>query len=388
MKSIIPIDETWTVSSFRKTSEHADEILENNGLPNPENPFDSLQTQQAQMTDATYMNWATVIVGTLGVDRNTRDLILDRLDNGSNDLDRVVTEIVTDPNIGLDSDMQAAVNQIWTDTKANLEKEQIRTVWLNLNDEDKARSLAMLDPKEWVVQSFSGSINGYLQVPETLVDERTSVDEATRRRINEGINDGTITLQEIRELLVPNSDLDIAPTNEGESAAENNWFWKPTGDVMFSVEGEDPIEIPCWPESVRDSTSASWSQEMTTYQHYEPKNTYKSSGPRTVSCSFKIHRAMWDGNQDSGDTEKLIAYMESACYPDYETQASEPPRSLLIVGNSIRIKGIMTSFEKTYQGPIGPDNCYDEVILSLSITEESDNVLSTSAVRGGLAGWR
>jgi hypothetical protein len=97
---------------------------------------------------------------------------------------------------------------------------------------------------------------------------------------------------------------------------------------------------------------------------------------------------MWTGNQDDGNAEAMVAYIESANYPDYEMQSADPPRVLLLIGGSIRIKGILTSFSKKYQGPIGPDNKYDELVISITITEESDHVLGTSAVRGGLAGWR
>lgn len=332
MKSIIPIDETWTVNSFRNSTENADEILSYNNLPNMSHPFDSLQTQQRKTYNFLGM-----------LDEEKRKLLEDRT-------------------------------------------AQVQAVRLNLNDYNKAYAIAMMEPEDWLVYRDTGSVNGYLQVPEILVDERESVDEAIRARIMNSENDGNIDV--IRELLAPQGDSDVAPSGSVTGIEETDWFWKPTGDVMFSVEGQSPMEIPCWPDNVKDTTSATWSQEMTTYQHYEPKNTYKSSGPRVVSCSFKIHRAMWDGNQDSGNTEALVAYMESACYPDYDTQASEPPRVLLLIGNSVRIKGILTSFDKTYQGPIGPDNCYDEVVISISITEESDNVLSTSAVRSGLAGWR
>ena len=127
---------------------------------------------------------------------------------------------------------------------------------------------------------------------------------------------------------------------------------------------------------------------MTTVQHYEDQNTFKQSGPRTMDLLFKLHRAMWNGNQDSGDCETLVAYIESACYPNYDTQAAEPPRVLFTAGKSIRIYGIVTSFNAKYCGPIGPDVKYDRVEISLSIKEESQNVLSTQAVRSGLAGWR
>lgn len=263
------------------------------------------------------------------------------------------------------------------------ESTHVQDIKKNLDDWDKSLALASMSGSDWVAYSQTQLINGFLSVPELLVTDRTSVPDQIRKQIMEKSD-----LFSIRRLLQPDVAVDVIPGSQSTAGDSGNWFWKPTGDVMFGIEGQQPMEIPCYPESVKDTTSATWSQEMTTYQHYEPKQTFKGSGPRTVSCTFKIHRAMWTGNQDSGDSEKLVAYMESACYPDYDTQAAEPPLALLLVGNSVRIKGILTSFDKSYQGPIGPDNCYDEVIISISITEVSDNVLSTAAVRGGLAGWR
>lgn len=325
MKSIIPIDETWTPSTFRRITEHADEILQNNNLPYEKNPFAPLYIQQREA-------------------------------------------------------LREAAS--WTDIPYK-EADQIQAVCQNLNDFDKAYALAMLGKEAWNRYHVTQEIEGNLHVPELLVTERVAVNLAKQVFIR---NCGDLSL--IRKALSVQAEVDVVPSGGAAEVSATDWFWKPTGDVMFGVEGQEPIEIPAWPESVKDSTSATWSQEMTTYQHYEPKQTYKGSGPRTVSCTFKLHRAMWDGNQDSGNAETLVAYMESACYPDYDTQAAEPPRSLLTIGKSIRIRGILTSFDKTYQGPIGPDNKYDEIIISISITEESDNVLSTEAVRGGLAGWR
>ena len=318
MKSVIPIDPTWTLTSFRNSYNQAEDILSNNALPNPSAPFAKLTTQQQQYLPGVYS---------------------------------VATHI--------------------------------HEIKQNLNDSDKAAAIAGMSPQDWMTYATTKSINGYLMVPEHLVTERVSVPDNIRTQIM-----NTSDLVTIQQLLQPGANIDVLPGGPGVGGDTGNWFWKPTGDVMFGIEGQAPIEIPCFPESVKDSTSATWSQEMTTYQHYEPKQTYRGSGPRTVSCTFKIHRAMWTGNQDSGDSEALVAYLESACYPDYDTQSAEPPRSMLTIGSSVRVRGILTSVDKSYQGPIGPDNGYDEVIISISIVEVSDNVLSTAAVRGGLAGWR
>ena len=45
MKSILPIDETWTVTSFKRTNQNADEILRLNNLPNPARPNASIEYQ-------------------------------------------------------------------------------------------------------------------------------------------------------------------------------------------------------------------------------------------------------------------------------------------------------------------------------------------------------
>lgn len=328
MKSVIVIDETVTLATFRRTVIHSDEILRLNKLPNKTCPYSP---------------------------------ILHQLYN--NDF-QAMTKLGFEPEYS--------------------ESQHVKGVKAQLTDKLKAGVIAEFTPAEFLRYSILGSMPGCLIVPDAYVDDVVAVSGHTQQAV---LHD--LLLREVRDDLradAPKLDIPLIETEFGET--QDNWYWKPTGDVTIQIEGQTSLEIPCFPESVSDSTSATWSQEMTTYQHYEPQNTYNKSGPRVVTCTFKIHRAMWDGNQDSGKAEELVAYMQSACYPNYDTQASEPPRVTLIIGKSIRIVGILTTMETTYSGPIGPDNKYDCIDINISITEESDNVLSTDAVRHGLAGWR
>lgn len=328
MKSIIPVEDTWTIASFKRQTPHADQILKANNLPNPTCPYSSIYNQL-------YNN-----------------------------------------------DFQS-VNRLQVVPEYS-EKAHIRGVQAQLDDNIKANTIAEFTPSEYVRYSMLGTFSGCLIVPNEYVDEITPVSGKVQNRVLQDDN-----IDAVRSDLrtdIPRLEFPRIDTETGDS--QDNWYWKPTGDVMVQIEGQAPLEIPCFPESVSDSTSATWSQEMTTYQHYEPQNTYNKSGPRVVNCTFKIHRAMWDGNQDSGKSEELVSYIQSACYPNYDTQASEPPRITLIIGKSIRIVGILTTMETNFSGPIGPDNKYDCVDISLSIQEEADTVLSTDAVRSGLAGWR
>lgn len=328
MNSLIEIEDKWYPEDFVRLYENGREILDYNNLPNPTNPFATLYVQQRKALDPA-----------IHITYNERD--------------------------------------------------QIAAVYKNLNDAYKARVIANLSNEDWLVYQVTGTINGFIQVPPEKVDNLKPVSEDERIEIGKLYeHEAPDTLDKIQDILNSNREAVIpAPGgSSGGGGAVTGWFWAPRGEVYIAV-GDKVLEIPTWPEGVKDSIGVSWSQEMTTNNHYEPVNTFKNSGPRVVSCTFKLHRAMWTGDE-SDDCEQLVSLMESACYPDYDTQASEPPECCLIVGNSVQIVGIMTSFEKTYQGPISEANKYDEVIVSISITEVSQNVLSTQAVRKGLAGVR
>ena len=344
MNSILPIDETWTISKFKELYQNATEILAANGLPNPDCPNETIETQQLRNLETQLQN--------LGIDTSS-DEYLSLIDTTS----------------------------------------QINAIKSSLSDKLEATAIATLSKTEYIAYQILGMIPRVLSVPQQLITKKSPVDydiQKTILDVTPDPEDPTSTdeaLHIIQGLLRTTKPYIPIPTDTG-SVSEGNWYWKPRGEVMFQVEGQPAMEIPCWPDSVQDNTSATWSQEMTTYQHYEPQNTYKQSGPRTLSCTFVIHRAMWTGNQDDGNSERLVAYMQSACYPDYDKQSAEPPRVTLTIGKSVRIVGILTSLSTKFSGPIGPDTKYDCVDISVQITEESENVLSTTAVRNGLASWR
>lgn len=331
MNSILEVDDTWTIDTFRRQYPNADEILRLNNLPNPKCPHDTIRNQL----------------------------------------------------YNADFDKIQALEKLGTDLRYH-EYYQVGAVKANLTDQVKAEAISNMTPSEFIKYQNLGTIPGYMIIPSDMVDSVEPIPNYLQYQILQ-----KNSIADIQEVIRKNNpDIDIPYTDNAGLGSEDNWYWKPTGEVTIQIEGEEVMEIPCYPEEVSDNVTATWSQEMTTYQHYEPQNTYKQSGPRILTCLFKIHRAMWTGNQDSGDSEALVAYIQSACYPDYDTQAAEPPRVTLIIGKSVRIVGILTSMDTKYYGPIGVDGKYDCVDVSISITEESDNVLSTKAVRSGLAGWR
>ena len=341
MKSLLPIDETWTAKTMGRVIGSTAAILQHNNLPDTgknANPFGTILEQQKN----------------------------------------VIKNIATGIHAFKD-ELSQEINHV-NDIKASL------------SDDIKATALAAMNATEYSDFKVSGFMSGFLNVPSSEVDEVVPLDKSLQTQILQVEVDEDHPFdarQHIHHLMRSQlKKLEIPAKFTPNRQSEDNWYWKPRGEVMFQIEGAEPMEIPSWPDDINDRIGVSWSQEMTTFQHYEDQNTFKQSGPRTMDLLFKLHRAMWNGNQDSGDCETLVAYMESACYPDYDTQAAEPPRVLFTAGKSIRIYGIVTSFNAKYCGSIGPDVKYDRVEISLSIKEESQNVLSTQAVRSGLAGWR
>ena len=339
MKSLLPIDETWTAKAMLRVVPKAAEIMQHNKLPDTSpgaKPFATLLAQQKHVIQT--------IAGGVKLTQN-------------------------------------------------LAEQQVNDIKANLSDDIKAVAIAAMTPNDYSDYKTTGFLSGFLNVPGMLIDTATPIMKDVQTQI---LNLKTDTSQEVEASLRQAQEIlrnqipvvEIPARTSIGRQSEDNWYWKPRGEVMIQIEGAEPMEIPAWPDKITDNVAVSWSQEMTTYQHYEDQNTFKQSGPRTMDLTFKLHRAMWNGNQDSGDCEALVAYIESACYPDYDTQAAEPPRVLFTAGKSIRIYGIITGMRTEYGGPIGPDTKYDEVIINISIKEESQNVLSTQAVRSGLAGWR
>lgn len=349
MKSLLPIDETWTVNTFCRALTAATPILTYNKLPDTSktnaNPFSTLLEQQKN-----------VIQTVAGGVKYAHDTI---------------------------------------ETTADLAVKQLTDIKSNLSDDIKAVAIASMDQNQYSDYKVTGFLSGFLNIPSMIIDTVTPIVKGVQTQILNLTTESTdpeeligslSTAQDILRNQIP--VVEIPATTTSNKNYTDNWYWKPRGEVMIQIEGAEPMEIPAWPEDISDHIAVSWSQEMTTFQHYEDQNTFKQSGPRTMTLLFKLHRAMWNGNQDSGDCEALIAYIESACYPDYDTQAAEPPRVLFTAGKSIRIYGIITNMNVKYYGPIGPDVKYDCVDISIDIKEESQNVLSTQAVRSGLAGWR
>lgn len=144
-------------------------------------------------------------------------------------------------------------------------------------------------------------------------------------------------------------------------------------DCYIAVNGMC-IWFPCYPESVSDSNSASYSSENILGRS-EPFQYYTGSGPRTVSVGFEFHTDMCG---DVNYIYKIADVVESACYPNYGGTIAAS-KVVFHCANNITIRGIISSVSTKYSGPI-IDNKYAVVNLDFSVTEVTGNPPSASQI--------
>ena len=178
-------------------------------------------------------------------------------------------------------------------------------------------------------------------------------------------------------------DLGLVSRNSDENAQSNpmNWFNIPLDKItLYSSLTGGSINIPAYPEEYSDERVANYTTMPDLLYQYEPWQMYQSSGPRSNTFEFHLHRDMWTGNHTDGKANDLIRFCEAQCYPIYNGSSVVSPTVTLYVNGSALITGIMTNVGVNWSGPIGHDGWYLEFTLSLTIVEVSTTTLDHSAV--------
>ena len=171
----------------------------------------------------------------------------------------------------------------------------------------------------------------------------------------------------------------ILSTRTESEATKNpmSWFKLPDDQItLYSSLSDDYVEIPVYPEGFADSRAANYTTMPDLIYQYEPWQMYQSSGPRSNSYVFHMHRDMWTGDHRDGKANQLIRFCQAQCYPKYNGSAVNAPTVSLYIAGSCVIRGVMNNVEVTWDGPIGLDGWYLEFTLRLSITEVSADVLN------------
>lgn len=154
------------------------------------------------------------------------------------------------------------------------------------------------------------------------------------------------------------------------------------GEVTVTIDGYT-LYMPCYPENITDRTNVNY-DEQNALGRSEPYQAYNNSGPRSIPFTFKMHREMMDGDRE--EVEKIVRWIESAAYPNYDTNVAAVKVSVK-VGKTIYISGIMTDQSTSWEGPIGDDQKYNMVTVSFTIKEVTGDPKKSETIRK-IGGYR
>lgn len=139
--------------------------------------------------------------------------------------------------------------------------------------------------------------------------------------------------------------------------------------------------LPVYPNEFSDTNNANFSAvsllgRSVDYQIYQGSS-------RSVSFTLNLHEELCNSPEDMHD---LVAYIESACYPDYTSGVVQAPEIVFKIGRHFKIRGILTSCTANWKAPI-IDGRLVNCDLSVSITETTGPYSSGGvASRGGFRG--
>lgn len=262
-------------------------------------------------------------------------------------------------------------------------------------DSDIFEAAAMLGEEAWKVLKSLGTLPGYLKMPDTANIPSSAYTMGDNQPVKTVIYNKAIASLKAKGTIDPVifNDYDsnkFAPVS-GDTATSSPYqaFNLPWGKIsLYSSLADKSVYFPVYPEELDDETIANYEQMPDTIFQYEPWQTYKSSGPRSITLTFKMHRDMWSGDHRDGKCQELVRFCQAQCYPRYRGAAVFTPIVSMYIEGQQYIRGIVTSVKPHWEGPIGLDGWYLVCNLDISITEVAQVPLNyDSVMKGGLIGW-
>lgn len=322
------------------------------------------------------------------------DITLSKLTKlvGSKNVDNILAanSLTRVANIGkqlIDKQTAARVN-----SKEVTREQKISTLNSHVGSSDVFEELALLSSNDWKVMNATGSLPNRLVIPESVNIPDSADLIGNGRPVSKRVYSRTIECirkshsGEVDSSIFNDYDANVAGVFNADKKTTSSdpfqWFQIPWGDISLhsSIENAS-VDFPVYPEEMRSSRSATYTQMPGILFQYEPWQTYESSGPRSETYTFHAHRDMWTGDHRDGLANNLIRFCEANCYPDYNGSAVNTSIVTLFVKGKKVIRGVMTSCETTWTGPIGLDGWYLEFTITLSITEVSETPLNYKVVR-------
>lgn len=248
----------------------------------------------------------------------------------------------------------------------------------------------LLDDNGWKVLANLGTFPGMLRIPEDVSLPFASDIYGLQKSV-----DPEIYGKAMDQLSTPpyytidpaifQQFTNISPSRSVEPGPGNGSifeaFHMPWGSIsLYSSLAKKSMDFPVYPESVDDGVVANYTTMPDMLYQYEPWQMYTSSGPRTNTYEFDMHRDMWTGDHRDGRCNELIRFCEANCYPMFNGSAVNTSIVTLYVKGSVLISGVLTDVTVNWDGPIGQDGWYLHCKLKLTITEISQKPLDFNTV--------
>lgn len=311
---------------------------------------------------------------------------------------RNVQTILAKNNLKRTPKIGSALKALNDTVKATVENNvtwQKKTSILNTftQDSDIFEEACTLGEQDWKVLSSLGTFPNMLKIPETikLPDDNDLLGNGigVHNTVYKSVMNDLKRPPHIIDMSVFNnysSTKDISLVDGASSSGSGNmfdqWFKLPWGDITLHSSLDDTsIDFPVYPEEMRDGRTANYTEMPDMLYQYEPWEVYQSSGPRTNTYTFKMHRDMWTGDHRDGKCNELVRFCEACCYPEYNGSAVNTTKVTLYVKGAPLISGIMKKVDTDWGGPIGLDGFYLECDLTIEISEVSDTPLSYQTVK-------
>ena len=259
-----------------------------------------------------------------------------------------------------------------------------------VQDSDVFEKAALASEDEWRVISNLGTFPGMLKVPESIQLPDNSDILGSGSAISRTIYDKAMNqLQTAPHTIDPSIFNEYSAIRNASLTASSKqtsnamkWFKLPWGEVtLHSSLDDESIDFPCYPEEPSNSIKANYTEMPELLYQSEPWQLYESSGPRTNTYKFDIHRHMWSGDHNDGMANKLIRFCEAHCYPRFNGSLVNTSIATLYVHGNPLIRGIITEVSTEWDGPIADDGWNLHFKLSLTITEVSNESLNYDVVK-------
>lgn len=267
-----------------------------------------------------------------------------------------------------------------------------------VSNSDVYEKAALGEDRDWYSLSKYGTFYNYIKIPDDVPIPLSSGILGNGEPISNDLYKQCADSILGKRIDVPKNTVDPTIFNEYNSAFPLSyglstssskyrnvnpfeWFQLPWGKItLYSYVSEQSKDFPVYPEEYSDGYSANYDQMPNMLYQYEPWQIYKDSGPRQNTFTFMMHRDMWTGDHRDGLANELVRFCEANCFPDYAGSSVIAPKVTLYLNGDNLITGVMTSCKADWSGPLGLDEFYLELKLTLEITEVAPEPLNYQTV--------